>query len=123
MRVLVSSISMLPKSHRGLQSSQIRTLFSGETSSLSNRYFRINWQTENVDQSQFVVIISKKTEKTAVKRNLMKRRVYQSLQEFFSDWTVAARVAILVKSPATQASSFQCHQALQNLFRETGLLT
>lgn len=96
---------MLKKKYRGLSELEISELFKKKSlSSIGNTFFRINWMKSNNEYPQFVVIVNKKLHKSAVKRNTVRRKVYEMVRQEFSLWTEGIRVAILVKKSALEYS-------------------
>ena len=89
---------MLPQRHRQLKSEDIKLLFEDPHTRSTNAYLRVHTRvTEYETPSQFVVIVSRKVHKSAVKRNMIRRQLYSILSRLFSEWTAGLRVAILVK--------------------------
>jgi len=110
---------MLKKEHRGLKSSEIADLFKGDSvDSISNKYFRLNWQKSEKDSSQFVIIVSKKVHKSAVVRNKLRRKVYEMVRQGFSMWTESKRVAILIKNSALDCSAKELRKEFQDLIEK-----
>jgi ribonuclease P protein component len=121
-RILISSITMLTKSKRGLQSSHIQKLFRESNDSKGSAFFRIVWQEVQDEDAKFVVIVSKKVHSSAVVRNKLKRQIYAMLEKNFSGWTRGLRVAILVKTPVLRCDRRRFQQEFLSVMRSTGLL-
>lgn len=113
---------MLKKAHRGLQSSDIRKLFQTPSKRMSNSAFQVLWAPSSEPSLRFSVIVSKKVDKSAVVRNRLRRQCYTLLSRFFSDWTAAVRVAIVVKTSARHLSPDQLAAELLHALKGAELL-
>ena len=92
---------MLKKMYRGLTSQDISELFDKKTArSLSNSFFRVNWMKSASPFPKFAVIVTPNIHKSAVRRNSLRRAIYEIIRLNFKDWTQGLRVAILVKKSA-----------------------
>ena len=108
--------AMLKKKYRGLSRDQVAEVFSKDAKTNSNSFFRIRWLKTDDSYPQFVVITTPAFHRSAVKRNRVRRQVYEWIRLNFKDWTRGIRIAILVKKPALDAERVKFHQALQYLF-------
>lgn len=113
---------MLKKMYRGLTASEVSDLFDGTAFSKGNQYFRINWKKTDAPFPQFVVITSRKLHRSAVRRNLLRRLIYELIRRHFSDWTQGLRVAILIKTAALECNRREFRNAFLRLMQSAGLI-
>ncbi|MDF2379392.1 MAG: ribonuclease P protein component [Candidatus Gracilibacteria bacterium] len=114
---------MLEKQHRNLSSEEIAELFKNPHTKSSNSTLRIHTITASEKmKSQFVVIVSRKVHKSAVKRNMIRRQLYSVLSRMFSQWTSGLRVAILVKPSFLKLSRTQRLKTFLDLLHDDGLI-
>ena len=72
--------------------------------------------------SRFAVIVSKKIHKSAVKRNRIRRRIYEIIRQEIPQVDGVYDVAIVVSSPDLIATSHEeLNQQIKSLFRRSGL--
>jgi ribonuclease P protein component len=112
---------MLAKKYRGLNASEISQLFQKEHRSHSNAFFRVLWKETDEAFPRFVVITTGKFHKSAVVRNRFRRALYDMVQQSFSRWTDGLRVAIVLKSPALQASRKELQESFHDLMKKSRL--
>jgi ribonuclease P protein component len=87
---------MFKKSYR-LNTSTFKEVFNfGKTT--KNQFFLIKIKENNLTHSRFSVVVSKKIEKKAVRRNYLKRKIYHALKEVFVEYPVADYIFILNSS-------------------------
>lgn len=111
---------MLKKKYRGLKPEEVSELFQRNVLSQANRYFRVNWMKTPGEAPQFVVVIPRKINVSAVLRNRLKRKISELIRTQFSDWTGGRRVAIVLKASAADASSKLFRESFCELMRKAG---
>ena len=84
---------MFKKQYR-LNTSLFKEVFNfGKTH--KEEFFLIKQKKNDIKHSRFAVVVSKKIEKKAVKRNYLKRRVFAALKQVYKDFPKADYVFIL----------------------------
>jgi ribonuclease P protein component len=74
------------------------------------------------EHSRVAVVISKKTLKSAVGRNRVRRRVYEIVRHEMTDFTHAKDIAIIVVSAEVrEMEPLELHRSLKELFLKSGL--
>lgn len=107
---------MLNKKYRGLSEADISAIFTGPHKTEVNRFFRINWVAITKTHPQFVVIVPPNVERSAVKRNRLRRKAYEMIRLRFEKWTHCLQIAILIKPPAAKLTSQQFKESFLALF-------
>lgn len=107
---------MLKKKNRDLTRDQVAELFLKDAKTVANGFFRIRWKTTSIAFPQFVVITTLSLHRSAVKRNRLRRQVYEWIRLHFKDWTRGVRVAILTKKLALEAKRGSLESSLEQLF-------
>ncbi len=74
------------------------------------------------DVSRFAVIVSNKVEKKAVKRNKIRRLIYEALWSLYPQIRKGTEGVFLVKKNITQATLREIKNEIENLFKKTKLL-
>lgn len=90
---------MLKKTHRITSARLIRLLFK-KGKVYKNKSFIIRFLPSLHEKNQFVVIVSKKVSKTAVKRNRIKRQVTELLRLKLEEFKSPTVASILIKQSA-----------------------
>jgi ribonuclease P protein component len=107
---------MLPRSNR-----IPKKLFPGTSSGkvFSNNAFTLKFLAKNGSNEEFRagVVVSKKVAKTAVKRNLLRRRVYAVIRGEKAKIPKGARIIIYAKSGATDLSFAELKHGITELFK------
>lgn len=88
-----------------------------------SRYFTLRI-TKNPRRSHYrcAVVVSKKTHKSAVGRNRMRRRVYELLRHDLSSWNGTYDVAIIITSAEVIAAPHdELKSSLHSLFSQAGV--
>lgn len=70
----------------------------------------------NLNHSRFGVIISKKIEKSAVKRHFLKRYIYRAIKKNMNQVSFCSDCVIIALSDLKKASSLEIDKDLQNIF-------
>lgn len=76
------------------------------------------------DDLKIGFIVSKKIEKSAVKRNVIKRRMRESVRLLMKEAQLhkGFLVAIMAQAPIKERSFLEIQKEMQNLFKRAGLL-
>ena len=107
---------MLSKQYRGLSDSDIADLFKQKHFSRSNESFLLIWRNADRGFPKFSVIFPSKLKITSVKRNKIKRKIFNSLKTTPLSWTEGKNYAILVRSHALRIDTDELRTKLQKLF-------
>jgi ribonuclease P protein component len=74
------------------------------------------------DASRFAVIVSNKVEKKAVKRNKIRRLIYEAIWSLHPQIKNGAKGVFLVKKTITKTSLKEIESEIEHLFKRTKLL-
>lgn len=91
---------MLPRSHR-LQEKRIKYILK-KGNKYSNNFFTIKYLPSTQSFSCFCVIVSAKTEPKAVKRNQLRRRIYEIFRLYGSKISPNYDVVFIAKEPLAE---------------------
>lgn len=114
---------MLPRQMR-LNAVEIEALFKGKAQVFKTDFFTVRAQIEDTDPGapKGAVVVSAKTLKLAVKRNLAKRRVRHALRQVLPECVPGAKVVIVVNLPALTESLEGLVQRINNSFTALNLI-
>ena len=94
-----------------------RSLFSTST------HFSLRFRKKNQETSGFSVVVSKKIEKTAVRRNLLKRRVYEAIQKLLPHQTEVVQGVVFAKKGSNKLSFKEIEEEIKTLFKKAKLIS
>jgi len=77
---------------------------------------------KNLKVSRFLVIINKKTEKTAVARNRSKRLVYEVLRGILPEVKTTNEVILSIKKRVIDLSIAEISLEIKDIFKKNGLI-
>lgn len=111
---------MLPKENRLLTDPQFQTVFHFGYGK-SNAFVSLKYKSNQSVTSRFGIIISKKVEKSAVKRNLLKRIARNFIRTNLANFTPGYDFILIVKPSLSGKKSLEIRNALKDLFTSTNL--
>jgi len=114
--------SMLPKAYRlPLKTEFDRLKKSGQI--FQGKFFGLllSWSSLTTEISRFAVIVSNKIDKKAVKRNKIRRLVYEALWSLHPKIKNGAEAVFLVKKTINKATLREIKNEIENLFKRTKL--
>lgn len=112
---------MLSRSHR-VPKNSFRSLPRGRSFSTDSLTIRVSSTPDRDTLARFSVIVSKKTAKTAVLRNRLRRRIFSATERFVPHSMPGAIVLIYPKIEVRDMSFPALEGALGNLLSEAGVL-
>ncbi len=114
---------MLPKSNRLNKEKDFKNLFNrGKKYSLSSFKVYIKIGSNNLKQSRFGFIVSKKISKKSVVRNKIKRRLREAIKDSLPEIKKGVDVAIIIL-PGFEENNFQSiKETLYALFKKAKLI-
>lgn len=104
----------LPKSSRLSKSEDIKIVLRSPYF-VESRFFRLVFRKNFLPRARFVILLSKKVSKSAVKRNLFKRRSSEWIRKFFLLGAPEADYALIFKSEASRLD-------VKKFYKELGLI-
>lgn len=105
---------MLPRSNR-ISKKLFPNTSAGKVFSNSNFSLRFLIKNGSTEQFKASVVVSKKVAKTAIKRNLLRRRVYSIIQKEGSKIPKGLNLIVYAKSGSTELSFTELKQAITEL--------
>lgn len=112
---------MLPAAYRLKKTKEIERVWkSGRSFFTPAVQFKV--VPNKMEVSRFAVVIGTKTEKTAVRRNLWKRRTREILRTHLPHLQPGFDVIVMAKKPAVTATYQQLAVILEQLLKQTRLI-
>lgn len=105
---------MLPRAQRLQKTTDIAATYRGGRKH-THRLFRLYCRPNGLANSRVTVVISTKTAKRAVDRNLMKRRLRASLRAHLAQLAQPCDVIVVGHSALRDAAFLEIDQAMQRL--------
>ncbi len=112
---------MFRKKQRLCKKKEIEAVFKGGISAY-NQLFGLKAINNSLEYSRYVVIISKKVNKSAVERNRIKRVVKNVLKKYDTQIKKPIDCVIISLKPVNKASFEKIEKAIVFLLRETKLI-
>jgi len=108
---------MLAKKNRLTKQKDIELVYKkGKT--LANRYFRIKYKLNKVEESRGTVIVSQKVAKSAVKRNSLKRMVRPILSKTLGKYRKSLDVMFIVQAASVKLSRKEFIEQASQIFKK-----
>jgi ribonuclease P protein component len=111
---------MLSKKHRSVSDLEVKRIVL-EGRSYSNAFFRVFVSPSEAAFSRFSVMVTKKVEKLAVKRNSISRSVLEFVRLRYATFGRGVDVVIMVKSGALGLQFDELSRSLAQVFVRLGL--
>ncbi|MEE8131712.1 MAG: ribonuclease P protein component [Candidatus Paceibacterota bacterium] len=106
---------MLPKKYRlSIQ----KFLKNNHQKVVRSKYFAIKFKSNNLSFSRFGIVISNKVSKSAVKRNKIKRIIFDffRLKEYYLKLKTGKDVLIIVSTQVNKLTKVEIERELENVF-------
>ncbi len=113
---------MLPRRYRLKRAEIASILRRGAVTRSVGLALRVARLLEAGGATRLALVVSAKTVKTAVGRNLLKRRLRQAIQLLASRLKPGYGAVIITSPPAPDQTFVQLQTNLQSLFKQSGLL-
>lgn len=115
---------MLPKKYRLPLRTELKRI-KKEGNLYQGKFFGLLLSQLNstINVSRFAVIISNKIDKKAVKRNKIRRLIYEALWSLYPKIKNGAEGVFLVKKTISQATFLEIKDEIKNLFKKNKLLS
>lgn len=111
---------MLPAAHRLKKTKEIERVWKSGRSFFTP-VMQIKMVPNQLEVSRFAVVIGTKAEKTAVKRNLWKRRTREILRAHLPEFKPGFDVIVMAKKPATTTTFDDLRKILEQLLKQARL--
>ena len=112
---------MLPKINRLRKEKDFKKLFK-KGKSFKNNFLILKVTQNNLKESRFGFIISKKISKKAVLRNKIKRGLRNIIQEKIKDIREGVDVVVIVLPGSEKKNFLETEEILNNLLKKAGLI-